>query len=98
MVDKNVTEELCNERSSNIVKSVNDLGESLKDHRIHIDLTCAEIFKLIKDRNNEAAYNRGIADEAKRKKGLSTKVTIALISFISAAILGILKVVEALIK
>lgn len=96
-----VTKELCEERSGNIINSVNELKKTLDTHCEHIDITFGEIFKLLKEKNNSEAYNRGVADTAnkiKRASGLSTKVTIALIGLANVVCIGIIELIKILVK
>lgn len=94
-----VTKDLCEERTRNICNSVDAMKNEIEKHRTHIDLTCAEIFRMLKEQNNVNAYNRGVTDTLKKRGRVpSTKTFIAIIAGINAFLLGIVELIKALAR
>ena len=94
------TKEFCQERSGHISESVDKLGKQLDKHCGHIDITFAEIFRLLKEQNSKSAYNQGVADTLKKNlnKGLTKKTLVAIIAGINAGLLTIVEIIKAIIR
>jgi len=91
MTDEFVTKEFCQERSRNISDSVEKLGIQLEKHCSHIDMTFAEIFKRINERNSKDSYNQWVADTVKLQKTLSTKKLVAIIAAVSGIVTSLIE-------
>lgn len=99
MSDKEfVTKDLCEERSDHIIKTVDKLSTAMDKHCNSLDLTIAEIFKLIKERNNKDAYNNGFTDGNKSRVNFSYKILVAIIAGINGFLLGLVELIKVLVK
>jgi len=86
-----VTKDLCDERSKHTLDAINNLDKQLEKHCSHIDMTFAEIFKRINERNSKDSYNQGVADTVKLQKTLSTKKLVAIIAAVSGIVTALIE-------